>query len=112
MRRTKWLAALLLLACGSTQDDSRGSGASAGGPLPPDPCIEAGTCPFGVWTNVTPAGMDPADLAPAMNAFGPGAIVAVPGHPSDLYVGGSASGLWKSTDYGFTWKPLSKAVPN
>jgi len=56
--------------------------------------------------------MDPSDLAPATNAFGPGAIVAVPGHPSDLYVGGSASGLWKSTDYGFTWKPLSKAVPN
>src|SRR6266436_6155163 len=25
--------------------------------LPPDPCIASGTCPLGVWTNVTPAGM-------------------------------------------------------
>jgi hypothetical protein len=56
--------------------------------------------------------MDSSDLAPAQNAFGPGSIVADPARPSDLYVGGSASGLWKSTDYGFTWMPLSKAVPN
>lgn len=119
-------AMLLLLACGSTQDEAHGSGgaantggnAGAGGPsqdggrLPPDPCIEAGTCPVGVWTNVTPAGMDPSDLAPAQNAFGPGAVVADPARPSDLYVGGSASGLWKSTDYGFTWTALSQAVPN
>jgi photosystem II stability/assembly factor-like uncharacterized protein len=56
--------------------------------------------------------MDPSDVAPAQNAYGPGAIVRDPARPSDLYVGGSASGLWKSTDYGNTWKALSKDVPN
>jgi hypothetical protein len=94
---------------GSSKPDA-GSGTDAGR-LPPDPCIAAGTCPVGVWTNVTPAGMDPKDIAPTMNAFGPGAVVADPGHASDLYVGGSDSGLWKSTDYGFTWKPVSKGIP-
>ena len=89
-----------------------GTNKDAGVRLPPDPCIEAKTCPVGVWTNVTPAGMDAADLAPTANAFGPGAVVADPAHPSDLYVGGSKSGVWKSSDYGFTWKALSKSVPD
>jgi photosystem II stability/assembly factor-like uncharacterized protein len=80
--------------------------------LPADPCIAAGTCAPGTWINVTPSGLDPSDLAPAANAFGPGAIVADPARPSDLYVGGSASGLWKSTDYGNTWSAVSKDVPN
>jgi hypothetical protein len=97
---------------GSGGSNNTGGSKPDAGPLPPDPCIEAGTCPLGVWTNVTPPGMDPADLAPTTNAFGPGAVVAVPGHPGELYVGGSASGLWKSTDHGLTWKPISKAVPN
>jgi hypothetical protein len=96
---------------GSTNTGGGGSKADAG-PLPPDPCIEAGTCPIGTWTNVTPVGMDPADLAPTANAFGPGAVVAVPGHASNIYVGGSKSGLWKSTDYGYTWKFLSKSIPD
>jgi len=105
----------------SSTGGSRNTGGSAGmggstksdaGPLLPDPCVEAKTCPIGVWTNVTPAGMDPRDLAPTANAFGPGAIVADPAHPTDLYVGGSKSGLWKSTDYGNTWKALSKDVPD
>jgi hypothetical protein len=138
---TRWIAgplAAALAACGSssTQESPGASttgsaGASSGaggggsggssntggsnvdaGPRPPDPCVEAGACPIGVWTNVTPPGMDPSDLAPAANAFGPGAIVADPAHPGDLYVGGSASGLWKSSDYGFTWTPLSNKVPN
>ena len=82
------------------------------GPLPPDPCTAAGTCPPGTWINVTPIGLDPSDLAPAANAFGPGAIVGDPTRPSDMYFGGSASGLWKSTDYGNTWTALNKDVPN
>jgi hypothetical protein len=114
--------AVALAACGSSQERGAGSvvpetegGAGSGedaGPLPPDPCVEAGACPIGTWMNVTPSGMDPADLAPTANAFGPGAVVGDPARPSDLYVGGSASGLWKSTDYGFTWKALGKSVPN
>src|SRR5258708_1785034 len=111
----------LLLGCGASPDPRADPGQEAGvvgggrpdaeasvqdaasfpdglprdtGPLPPDPCIEAGTCPPGVWTNVTPAGMSPAVLRPTPNAFGPGSIVGDPARPGDLYVGGSAAGLW------------------
>jgi hypothetical protein len=82
------------------------------GPLPRDPCVAAGTCPPGVWTNVTPPGMAAADLRPAKNAFGPGSIVGDPARPSDLYVGGSKSGLWKSTDYGNTWSQINSQIPD
>jgi hypothetical protein len=81
------------------------------GPLPPDPCVEAGTCPPGQWVNVTPAGMDPSVLAPSTNAFGPGAVVGDPSRPSDLYVGAGNVGLWKSSDYGSTWTQINTAIP-
>ena len=81
------------------------------GPLPPDPCVEAGTCPPGQWVNVTPAGMNPAVLAPASGAFGPGAVVGDPARPSDLYVGAGNAGLWRSTDYGSTWSQINRTIP-
>jgi hypothetical protein len=37
--------------------------------------------------------------------FGFGNVVVDPARPSDLYVGGYGE-LWKSTDYGLTWKKL------
>jgi hypothetical protein len=82
------------------------------GPLPPDPCVEAGTCPPGVWTNVTPAAMSRSVLRPTQNAFGPGSIVGDPARPSDMYVGGSSAGLWKSIDYGYTWTLLNGTLPD
>lgn len=82
------------------------------GPLPPDPCIEAGTCPIGLWTNVTPTDMPAAILRPTLNAFGPGSIVADPARPSDLYVGGSSAGLWRSSDYGFKWTRVNNTLPD
>jgi hypothetical protein len=80
------------------------------GPLPADPCIEAGTCPPGTWINVTPSGMSRAVLAPATNAFGPGAIVGDPARPSDLYIGAGNDGLWKSTDYGTSWTRINSTI--
>jgi hypothetical protein len=77
----------------------------------PDPCIAAGTCPPGVWTNVTPQTMDPKVLSPTANAFGPGAIVGDPARPSDLYIGGGADGVWKSADYGNTWTKINSQIP-
>jgi hypothetical protein len=82
------------------------------GPLPPDPCIEAGTCPPGVWANVTPSDMSGAVLRPTKNAFGPGSIVGDPARPSDMYVGGSAAGLWKSSDYGNRWTLINSTLPD
>lgn len=59
----------------------------------------------GVWTNVTPAGMEDED-------FGAGSIAGDPLRPSDMYVGGSASGFWKSTDYGKTWRKINDLSPD
>jgi hypothetical protein len=104
------LAALLSIACGASSP-----GASKGGdagPLPPDPCVAAGTCPPGVWINVTPTEMPAAVLRPTANVFGPGSIVGDPARPSDLYVGGSSAGLWKSTDYGSTWSLINDTLPD
>lgn len=102
---------------GETSGGAAGKGAATGtggarAPLPPDPCVEAGTCPPGVWTNVTPTKMDPSVLRPTKNIFGPGSIVGDPARPSDLYVGGSKAGLWKSTDYGNTWSLVNDTLPD
>ena len=110
------LPALLILACGGSHAQSgapgdAGNGSDAG-PLPPDPCVAAGTCPAGVWINVTPSDMPPSVLRPTANVFGPGSIVGDPARPSDLYVGGSAAGLWKSSDYGFIWTRINDTLPD
>ncbi len=93
--------------------DSGGGAAEAGttdgASWAADPCIEAGTCPIGTWINVTPPSMPASCLSPTTNAFGPGSVVADPARPSDLYVGPNA-GLWKSTDYGFTWTLINNTL--
>jgi hypothetical protein len=85
------------------------SDAVAVGPPAPDPCVEAGTCPLGVWTDVTPSAMPASALRPTQNAFGPGSVVADPAHPGDMYVGPNA-GLWKSSDYGSTWTLVNNSL--
>jgi hypothetical protein len=104
------LAPLLSAACNASSPGAPG-GRDAG-PLPPDPCVAGGTCPPGVWINVTPGDMPAAVLRPTANVFGPGSIVGDPTRPSDLYVGGSSAGLWKSTDYGFTWALINDTLPD
>lgn len=110
------------LVLASTQCSSSSSGSNGGSsqngdgggptaPLPPDPCVAAGTCPPGQWTNVTPKEMSPSVLAPTANAYGPGAIVLDPARPSDMYIGAGADGLWKSTDYGSTWTKINADIP-
>jgi photosystem II stability/assembly factor-like uncharacterized protein len=99
-------------ADGSSPDGLTDGALFDAGPLPPDPCVEAGTCPPGVWVNVTPANMDAAILRPTKNAFGPGSIVGDPARPNELYVGGSSAGLWKSSDYGSTWTRINSTLPD
>jgi hypothetical protein len=104
---------IVLVACssGSSTSDAGADAIADAGPLPPDPCVDAGTCPSGVWINVTPPDMSASVLSPTTNAFGPGAIVADPAHPSDLYIGAGADGVWKSTDYGSTWTRINSTIP-
>jgi hypothetical protein len=108
-----WLAVVFLAGCGGAHGAAPdGSSGKDAGPLPPDPCVAAGSCPAGVWVNVTPADLSPAVLRPTANAFGPGTIVGDPARPSDLYVGGSGAGLWKSNDYGNSWAEINDTLPD
>jgi hypothetical protein len=56
----------------------------------------------GVWTNVTPAGVDLTDALDCSN-FGTITSVSDPARPSNLYTEFFCQGVWKSTDYGQTW---------
>jgi photosystem II stability/assembly factor-like uncharacterized protein len=111
--RTFAFLALALFACSDDATTSPpGGDASAlpdtsppvdAGPLPPNPCIEAGTCPLDTWVDVTPQGANKSE-------FGVGSVVVDPARPSDLYVGGYDDGVWRSTDYGGTWKRRDKTI--
>ncbi len=56
---------------------------------------------FGVWTNVTPSGVDLTDTL--CSNFGAKTISQDPANPSHLYTSFDCQGIWKSTDYGVTW---------
>ncbi len=70
---------------------------------PPDPCIEAGSCPVSVWTNVTPPN---ANLTPSGQCANYGTLSAIvsPLQPETMYTEFNCGGIWKSSDYGLTWK--------
>jgi hypothetical protein len=57
----------------------------------------------GVWEDVTSDVMDPGMFQG--DSFGAGNIVTDPARPTDMYVGGYGA-IYKSTDYGLTWKKL------
>lgn len=105
------LTPCLLIACGRTTTAGPDDAGRDAGPPPTDPCIAAGTCPPGVWINVTPPGMASV-LRPNADEYGPGSIAGDPARPSDIYVGGSGAGLWKSSDYGNTWTLINDTLPD
>jgi hypothetical protein len=67
----------------------------------------------GVWTNVTPSGMNinatgqPNQGQPYV---GPRACWVDPARPTDVYVGVYYDGIWKSTDYGVTFRKVNTGV--
>lgn len=69
--------------------------------------LAKGDEPTGVWTDVTPA-----EMADDGSGFGAGSIAGDPLRPSDMYVGGSKSGVWKTTDYGKTWRKINGLSPD
>jgi hypothetical protein len=70
-------------------------------PPPADPCVAKGTCPANTWVSVTPPGI-------TIPPEGLRSVVRDPSRPSDIYMGGGAAGIWKSTDYGNTWTMINK----
>jgi len=72
------------------------------GPPPADPCVDAGTCPPGVWIDVTPSNVDLVDALDCSN-FGTQSVQADPLMPGVFYAQFMCQGIWKSTDYGLTW---------
>jgi hypothetical protein len=95
-----------LLACGGTRHGvASGDGGSGGGDLAhaPDPCVVAGSCAPGEWHNVTPSGVDLTSMLSCDN-IGTETVQKDPLHPEQLYTLFTCQGLWKSLDYGQTWK--------
>jgi len=89
-----------------------GTGAATGGSATggkgtvvtvPDPCIQSGQCPVGVWTHVTPAKIDLTGTFDCGN-FGTESVQVDPMAPSNLYTEFNCQGVYKSTDYGLTWQ--------
>jgi hypothetical protein len=72
-------------------------------PPPIDPCVDAGTCPPGVWINVTPSNANLVDQLDCGN-YGTESVQADPLVPGTFYTQFNCQGIWKSIDYGLTWK--------
>jgi hypothetical protein len=92
-------------ATSATPDGGDGASTTEAGPLPPDPCIEAGTCPAGSWIDVNPPGFNLTN--PPSNDcgtnYGTKTVQVDPASPSNLYTTYMCQGVWKSVDYGLTW---------
>jgi fibronectin type 3 domain-containing protein len=56
---------------------------------------------FGVWTNVSPSGVDL--VSTLCSNYGAKTVQVDPVHPSNLYTSFDCQGVWKSIDYGSTW---------
>jgi len=70
----------------------------------PNPNLPPAAGTPGVWTNVTPSGVD------LTTSFGAATVVVDPARPQDIYGFTNKSGVWKSTDYGLTWAKISTGV--
>jgi hypothetical protein len=76
-----------------------GAGSGSGG-------APAGGTP-GVWQNVTPAQLNFTPSAFNNDNFGLQDVLVDPVRPSDLYAFVCHQGVWKSVDYGLTWKKVN-----
>jgi hypothetical protein len=80
------------------------SGAGSGGTGP-------ATGKLDTWENVTPAGVTlDKDFHGANQNFGAMGVVADPVRPNELYSFYCYQGVWKSVDFGLTWKKISTGM--
>ena len=92
-------------AGGSKPVGGAGSGAAggAGKPIVMGPDGGSGG-QVGVWENVTPAAVNLEQNYNGGDNYGVQDVLADPVRPSDLYAFICQQGVWRSTDYGRTWK--------
>jgi hypothetical protein len=109
------------LRSGNANSSTQGTGSSAstvstfdGGPPPADRCLQSGTCPAGVWIDVTPAGISLDPSAYSGDNFGVQDVLTDPTHANIFYAFTCHQGVWKSTDYGQNWTgPINDgSLPN
>jgi hypothetical protein len=93
-------------ASGGARSKDGGSGGSVqpfeAGPPAKNPCVENGTCPPGVWIDVTPPGIDFTNQLDCGN-YGTETIAADAKKPGTFYTVFMCQGIWKTDDYGQTW---------
>ena len=63
--------------------------------------------PAGVWTDVTPAGIDLNASSFNNDNYGVQDVVVDPARPGDLYAFTCYQGVWKSADFGATWTKIN-----
>ena len=68
-----------------------------------DAIVRTTTPQVGVWTSVTPQGVDLTNPLSCGN-FGVESVQVDPKRPSDVYAMFHCQGIWKSTDFGYTWE--------
>ncbi len=61
----------------------------------------------GVWTDVTPAAMNLAPNYDPSGNYGVNDVLADAARPGDFYAFPNYQGVWKSSDFGVTWKKIS-----
>jgi hypothetical protein len=112
-----FLFAALLVGCSSGIAASAGRGLAdpavaaarpaSGGTAQANPVGRATGTP-GVWENVTPPGMSLDAQSPGKgDNYGVQDVLADPARPGDLYAFVCYQGVWRSTDFGTTWKQVN-----
>lgn len=65
----------------------------------------------GTWTEVGPK-PETGEVGSTTNSGRTLAVVIDPTNASNIYVGTAGGGVWKSTDAGVTWSPISDSLPS
>jgi hypothetical protein len=99
-------------AAGGASNPGTGANAGAGGKKPVGTGGAGGsgsihTSPPGEWVNVTPSDIS-LDANNPPNNYAVQDVVVDPARPSDLYAFVCYQGVWRSQDFGQTWKKVSE----